>query len=273
MAFRAQPRDQLHQIFLRHRRAASGWPVHAAPNMKKNRASRAGHRWIGIVADLNEPLIREIAGAHFFVRVIVRRIFWIDHDVTVVIGRTRIIAPNVCLGYLMILIITAGRQARSISKHLPDFENSCRCAAISLFLSKTRLVLSGQSCAPGDPVFAKQHWERSSYWSPIATARSFKESYLSTHRIPSRRDTEDELRAIIGNTLGICTDANHHRQTNREAADDRHKHFQNWTGVQVVPAVSTAAVSAGRYFTPTSQARPERKMIPDTNRNATCMLA
>ena len=36
-------------------------------------------------------------------------------------------------------------------------------------------------------------------------------------------------------------------------------------------AFSTAAVSAGRYFTPTSQARPEAKIIPDTNRNATCI--
>lgn len=35
---------------------------------------------------------------------------------------------------------------------------------------------------------------------------------------------------------------------------------------------STAAVSAGRYFTPSNQTRPERKMIPDTNRNATCMF-
>jgi hypothetical protein len=35
---------------------------------------------------------------------------------------------------------------------------------------------------------------------------------------------------------------------------------------------STAAVSAARYFTPMSQTNPERKMIPDTNRNATCIL-
>jgi hypothetical protein len=40
----------------------------------------------------------------------------------------------------------------------------------------------------------------------------------------------------------------------------------------VVPACSTAAVSIGRYFTPVSQAIPERKMMPDTNKNATCMF-
>jgi hypothetical protein len=35
---------------------------------------------------------------------------------------------------------------------------------------------------------------------------------------------------------------------------------------------STAAVSAARYFTPMSQTKPERKMIPETNRNATCIF-
>ena len=33
--------------------------------------------------------------------------------------------------------------------------------------------------------------------------------------------------------------------------------------------LSTAAVSAGRYFAPINQATPERRMIPDTNKNAT----
>ena len=37
-------------------------------------------------------------------------------------------------------------------------------------------------------------------------------------------------------------------------------------------AFSTAAVSAGKYFTPISHANPEAKIIADTNRNATCIL-
>src|SRR5437016_3696095 len=55
-------------------------------------------------------------------------------------------------------------------------------------------------------------------------------------------------------------------------AHDRHKRSQDWTAVHVVPAISTAAVSAGRYLTPMSQATPERRIIPDTNRNATRMF-
>ena len=45
------------------------------------------------------------------------------------------------------------------------------------------------------------------------------------------------------------------------------------TGNQPLGSPSTAAVSAGRYFTPISHANPEAKMTPDTKRNATCMLA
>ena len=174
MSFRSQPRDQLHQIFLRHRCAASGWPILTAPNMKKNRASCPGYGRIGIVSDLNKPFIREIARAHFFVSVIVWRILRIDHDMAIVIWRARVVAPNVCLSDLMIWIVPSGRQVGIVSKDLADFENSRRCAAVSLLLSNARLVLSGKPRAPGDAVFAKQHWKRSSHWSPIATARSFK---------------------------------------------------------------------------------------------------
>jgi hypothetical protein len=59
--FRTKPGYQLYKIFLCHRRAASGRPIYAAADMKKNRAPCPGHWWIGIVANLNEPVISEIA--------------------------------------------------------------------------------------------------------------------------------------------------------------------------------------------------------------------
>src|SRR5258708_2940330 len=135
MSVPSQPRDQLDQVFFRHRRAASSWPILAAPNVKKNRASYAGHGRIGIVPDLNEPFIREIARAHLFVRVIVRRILRIDYDMAIVIRRARVVAPNVCLSDLMIWVVPSSRQAGIISEDLSDFEKSSRHATISLFLS------------------------------------------------------------------------------------------------------------------------------------------
>jgi hypothetical protein len=61
MPVRSKPGDELYKIFLCHRRATSGRPIHAAADMKKNRAPCAGHRRIRIVANLNEPVISEIA--------------------------------------------------------------------------------------------------------------------------------------------------------------------------------------------------------------------
>ena len=93
--------------------------------------------------DLNQPLVSEVTRAHFFVSVIIRRIFRINQDMPIVVRRTRVIAPNVRFSDLMIRIIRSSRQVRIVSENLSDLENSRRRAAISLLLSKTRLVLPG----------------------------------------------------------------------------------------------------------------------------------
>ncbi|KAG0505391.1 MAG: hypothetical protein Udaeo_12750 [Candidatus Udaeobacter sp.] len=104
--------------------------------MKKDGATRSGHRRIGIVSDLDQPVIGKIAGAHFFVSVIVRRILRINYDVAIVIWRPRIIAPNVCVGDLMIRIVGARRQVRVISKNPSDLENSRGRPAVPFFFAK-----------------------------------------------------------------------------------------------------------------------------------------
>jgi len=48
--------------------------------------------------------------------------------------------------------------------------------------------------------------------------------------------------------------------------------FVCWISNHAAVWFSTAAVSAGRYFTPINQTNPDRRMIPDTNKNATFML-
>ena len=142
MSFRPQPGDHFYKIVLRHGGAASGRSIHAAPDVKKDGATRSRHRRIGIVPDLDQPVIGKISRAHFFVSVIVRRIFRINHDVAIIIGRPRIIAPNVCIGDLMIRIVAAGRQVRVVSKNLSDLENSRGCPAVSFFFVKAWLALT-----------------------------------------------------------------------------------------------------------------------------------
>ena len=86
--------------------------------------------------DLDQPVIGKISRAHFFMGVIVRRILRINYDVAIIIRRTRIIAPNVCVGDLMIRIVAAGRQVRVVSKDLSDLENSRGRPAVSFFLRR-----------------------------------------------------------------------------------------------------------------------------------------
>src|SRR5204863_3028897 len=111
--------------------------------------------WIGVVADFDKPVIGKITRTHLFVRVIIRWILWINDDVPIIVRRPRIIAPNVCLSYLVIRIIAAGGQMCLVTENLTNLENACRRATVPFFFPKTGLVLSGKPCAPRKTIFAK----------------------------------------------------------------------------------------------------------------------
>ena len=85
MSVRSQPGDHFYKIVLRHGRATGRRSIHAAPDVKKDGATRSGHGRIRIVSDLDQPVIGKIARAHFFVTVIVGRILRINYDVSIVI--------------------------------------------------------------------------------------------------------------------------------------------------------------------------------------------
>src|SRR5437588_10213145 len=144
----------------------------------------------------------------------------------IIVGRSRIIAPDVCLSYLMVRIVAARRQVRFVSEDFANLEYSRRRTAVSLFFTKAWLVLPGEPCSPSDSIFAKQDWKRSSNRHPVPAARSLKQSQLSAHRIPSRRDTNDELRAIAGHAISICIGAQKYQNADHQVARDRHKGLQ-----------------------------------------------
>ena len=142
MSLCSQPGDYFYKVVLRHGCATGRRSVDAAADVKKDRATRSGHRRIGIVSNLDQPVIGEIARAHFFVSVIVRRVFRINYDVAIVIRRSRIVAPNVCVGDLIIRVVGAGREVCLVSKDLSNLENSRGRAAVSFFFAKAWLVLT-----------------------------------------------------------------------------------------------------------------------------------
>src|SRR5437868_14913707 len=98
----------------------------------------------------------------------------------------------------MIRIITARRQLRVVPEDLSNFKNSGGRSPTSFLLSKTWLVLPRHTRAPGQPVLSKQHRKRGSHSGPLSVAWSLTQSQPPTQRVPSRRDPEDQLRAIAG---------------------------------------------------------------------------
>src|ERR1700747_2961025 len=99
--------------------------------------------------------------------VIVGRITRINHDMLVVIGRARIVAPDISVGHLMKWIICSRRQRRIVGKNLANPKNAGGCPAITLMFSQSRLLLTSDTTSPGQTVFSKQYWDRPSLRSPF----------------------------------------------------------------------------------------------------------
>ena len=124
--------------------------------------------------DLNQPLISKISRAHFFVAVIVWRIVWINDDMPIVVGRSRIVTPYIGFGYLMVGVIAPRGQMRVVSKDLTDLEDASRRSSVTLLFLKSRFILTSESPAPGDAIFSKEYRERSGNRSPSPAARTLK---------------------------------------------------------------------------------------------------
>src|SRR5512133_2057427 len=115
--------------------------------------------------------------------IIVGRITRIDHDMPVVIGRTRIVAPDISVGHLMKWIICSRRQRGIVGKNVADPKNASGCPTITLVLSQTRLVLTGNPTSPGQTVFSKQYRHPLSLRSPFVSAL-FQQIHTAMHVVP-----------------------------------------------------------------------------------------
>src|SRR6476469_2182374 len=125
----------------------------------------------------------------------------------VVIGRTRIVAPDISVGHLMKWIICSRRQRGIVRKNLADPKNASGCPAITLMFSQTRLVLTGDPTSPGQTVFSEQYRHRPSLRSPFACAL-FQQIQTAMHGIPVRRESNDELGAFIRERGGMSVARN-----------------------------------------------------------------
>src|SRR5207237_8647536 len=109
------------------------------------------------MSNLDQPAIGEIAAAHFFVAIIIGRITRIDYHVPVIIGRTRIVAPDIGFGHLMKWIIGSRRQRCVIGKDLPDAKNAGGRPAIALVFSQARRAPASDPTPPSPTVLPKPY--------------------------------------------------------------------------------------------------------------------
>src|SRR3954466_14656373 len=175
MARRAQPGDQTHQVAFCHRCASRGRSAFAAPDVEKNRAPLARHRWIRIMANLDQPAIGKVVMPHFLLLEPGRRMSRIiNRDKAVVLRTLDIIDPGIGCRYLVKWIISARRQLRIVSINLPHPKDTGRSATVVFFLAETRFILSGQASAPCSTSFAEKNRNWRSHWVPIAACFSFK---------------------------------------------------------------------------------------------------
>ena len=129
----------------------------------------------------------------------------------IVVRRARVIAPNVCFRHLSIWIVAAGRQLRFVSENLTDLENARRRATIAFFLSNAGFILPCKPGAPGKPIFTKQHRKRPRDRRPISATCTFKEPQLAAHGIPRWCNPQNELCAIVWNTICMRMNASRYK--------------------------------------------------------------
>ena len=99
--------------------------------MEKNGAAGAREWRIGIVTDLDQPPIREIAVPHFLFLEPGRWILRVDDNMLVVLRMMRIIDPRVARSDRAEWIIRARGQRRIVRVNFADAENPRRRASVA----------------------------------------------------------------------------------------------------------------------------------------------
>src|SRR5207237_7480224 len=87
--------------------------------------------------------------------------------------------------------------------------------AIALVFSQARLALPSDPTSPSQTVFSKQYRNRPCLRSPLAS-RLFQQIQTAMHGIPVRRESDDELCAIIRKRSGMGVARNKNRDQQDE---------------------------------------------------------
>ncbi|MDB6146581.1 MAG: hypothetical protein JWO45_245 [Spartobacteria bacterium] len=228
MARITQPFDQANKVILRHRRASRRGTADSTANVKKYRAPLARHRWIGIMADLNQPTIAKVVMPHIlFFKPRGRMSRILDGHESVIIGASHIIHPRIRQSDLAKPELRPWGKLRIVGVNFADSEDAGGSTTVALFFSQASFILTSQTPTPRDSAFAEEDGDRPTDRGPCAATLSpFKQPHFAAHGIPSRRNRHDELGALVGHTVGTgIADQQAQPQDNaRSNCRDYHSH-------------------------------------------------
>jgi hypothetical protein len=160
--------------------------------MEENSASETGDRWVGVVADFNEPAICKIAVPHLLFFKPIRRIRGIDYDMLVVITTVQVIDPGISWTNRMERVVGTRRKGLIICIDGTDLEYSRRRAVVAFEFLRTTALTNQRAATPGKPMFAKKYGNRRSDRLPYATG-FLKTLQAAMHAVPGWRYPNNEL--------------------------------------------------------------------------------
>ncbi len=222
----SEPRDELNEIRLGHRRASRARPIFPAAYVKKYCAPVPRHRRIGIMPNLNQPSIGKIVMPHLLLLKPGRRMLGVRYRYhPVVVGKINIVDPRIGFRYLMKWVIRTRRQLGIVGIDFPDAKDSGRCAPIAFRLVQSRFALAFQAAPPGQTKFPEQNRDRRGDLTPGTSPRSLESLQFSPHRIPGWGESDNELATIVGHASGTAIAHEQAQPQRHEAAEKQIRHL------------------------------------------------
>ena len=121
----------------------------------------------------------------------------VDGDEAVVVGATAVVDPGVGSRDLMKGKVRARRERGVIGVDFSNRENTRGRTAVAFMFVPAGFVLTGETAAPREPVFAEENRNRLADRLPRAAFVALVTLQLAVRAVPIRRDRDDELPAVV----------------------------------------------------------------------------
>lgn len=167
--------------------------IDAAADVEEDGAPLPRDGGMFVVPDLDEPMVGEVAGFHFFAAEPWREVGGIGDDVLVVMGGAGIIDPCVEVGDLMVGVVAAGREGGLVAVDLAELKDAGGGTFVALDFVETELVLAGDAAPPCEAGSAEEDGPWLGYGTPWAAGIALVEAEEAVVCVPIGGDGDDQL--------------------------------------------------------------------------------